>query len=282
MSSLLWGGKLKTKKNNQPTLLVSLFLSASHFPFLTKPFAFKLFCLPVIQTALWIRRTCRPSSLSLSNRRSLRTKTVELQWGEKAGHKAAYTYSSSSFFPYSRRFRLCTWTHSQHAHVHFFVFSLFVFFPFISRYLYTDPLHCNMTYLLLRLLKDDLKEYAYAARLAGLVYGIASGMNAILVSKAVWSLGGGERGRHRGLCREALAECGGCSGFLGEDLHKSLLDAAAAFAANTKSICHRGKVESFQGLSLERNSRVSADVSNRSDKVEMRFRNVQMLPLVSH
>lgn len=45
-----------------------------------------------------------------------------------------------------------------------------------------------MTYLLLRLLKDDLKEYTYAARLAGLVYGVASGMNAILVSKLfeVW------------------------------------------------------------------------------------------------
>ena len=58
------------------------------------------------------------------------------------------------------------------------------FLPPISRYLYADPLHCNMTYLLLRLLKDDLKEYTYAARLAGLVYGVASGMNAILVSKA--------------------------------------------------------------------------------------------------
>lgn len=41
-----------------------------------------------------------------------------------------------------------------------------------------------MTYLFLRLLKDDLKEYTYAARLAGLSYGIASGMNAILVSMA--------------------------------------------------------------------------------------------------
>jgi len=40
-----------------------------------------------------------------------------------------------------------------------------------------------MTYLFIRLLKDDLKEYTYAARLSGLVYGIASGMNAILVSK---------------------------------------------------------------------------------------------------
>lgn len=39
-----------------------------------------------------------------------------------------------------------------------------------------------MTYLFLRLLKDDLKEYTYAARLAGVHYGIASGMNAILVS----------------------------------------------------------------------------------------------------
>lgn len=263
-------------------MLVSLFLSASHFPFLTKHFAFKLFCLPFIQTALWIRRTYRPSSLSLSNRRSLRTKTVAVGW-KSWSQGCIYILLLLIILPILALFRLCTWTHSQHAHVqYFFVFSLFVFFPFISRYLYTDPLHCNMTYLLLRLLKDDLKEYAYAARLAGLVYGIASGMNAILVSKAVWSLGRGERGRHRGLCREALAECGGCSFFWGEDLHKSLLDAAAAFAANTKSICHRGKVESFQGLSLERNSRVSADVSNRSHKVEMRFQNVQMLPLVSH
>ncbi|XP_067091870.1 insulin-degrading enzyme isoform X2 [Osmerus mordax] len=55
-------------------------------------------------------------------------------------------------------------------------------FEFFSRYLYADPLHCNMTYLFLRLLKDDLKEYTYAARLAGLTYGIASGMNAILLS----------------------------------------------------------------------------------------------------
>lgn len=62
--------------------------------------------------------------------------------------------------------------------------SLFFFSVFVSRYLYADPLHCNMTYLFLRLLKDDLKEYTYAARLAGLSYGIASGMNAILVSMA--------------------------------------------------------------------------------------------------
>uniref|UniRef100_A0A8C5F1R5 Insulin degrading enzyme n=1 Tax=Gopherus evgoodei TaxID=1825980 RepID=A0A8C5F1R5_9SAUR len=55
-------------------------------------------------------------------------------------------------------------------------------FEFFSRYIYADPLHCNMTYLFIRLLKDDLKEYTYAARLSGLIYGIASGMNAILVT----------------------------------------------------------------------------------------------------
>uniref|UniRef100_A0A8C4J9M3 Insulin-degrading enzyme n=1 Tax=Dromaius novaehollandiae TaxID=8790 RepID=A0A8C4J9M3_DRONO len=36
-------------------------------------------------------------------------------------------------------------------------------FEFFSRYIYADPLHCNMTYLFIRLLKDDLKEYTYAA-----------------------------------------------------------------------------------------------------------------------
>ncbi|XP_068423658.1 insulin-degrading enzyme isoform X4 [Clinocottus analis] len=55
-------------------------------------------------------------------------------------------------------------------------------FEFFSRYLYADPLHCNMAYLLLGLLKDDLNEYTYAARLAGLVFGVASGMNAVLLS----------------------------------------------------------------------------------------------------
>lgn len=61
--------------------------------------------------------------------------------------------------------------------------SISFVFLFVSRYIYADPLHCNMTYLFIRLLKDDLKEYTYAARLAGLSYTIASGMNAILVSK---------------------------------------------------------------------------------------------------
>lgn len=61
--------------------------------------------------------------------------------------------------------------------------SISFVFLFVSRYIYADPLHCNMTYLFIRLLKDDLKEYTYAARLSGLSYAIASGMNAILVSK---------------------------------------------------------------------------------------------------
>lgn len=81
----------------------------------------------------------------------------------------------------------------------FCLFLSFVCFcSHVSRYLYTDPLHCNMTYLFLRLLKDDLKEYTYAARLAGLVYGVASGMNAILVStegqRSGWGGGGGGGG----------------------------------------------------------------------------------------
>lgn len=83
--------------------------------------------------------------------------------------------------------------HSQQTCIFVCFFS---FFPSISRYLYADPLHCNMTYLFLRLLKDDLKEYTYAARLAGLVYGVASGMNAILVSKPFegkWGVGANVR-----------------------------------------------------------------------------------------
>lgn len=85
----------------------------------------------------------------------------------------------------------------------------FVLLPSTSRYLYTDPLHWNMTYLFLRLLKDDLKEYTYAARLAGLVYGVASGMNAILVSN-LSEVGGGHSMEL--LCFEAGVW--GCLGFL--------------------------------------------------------------------
>ncbi|RXN10476.1 insulin-degrading enzyme [Labeo rohita] len=84
-------------------------------------------------------------------------------------------------------------------------------FEFFSPFAYVDPLHCNMAYLYLELLKDslneyayaaelaglnydlqntvygmllkdDLREYTYAARLAGLVYDIASAMNAIILS----------------------------------------------------------------------------------------------------
>lgn len=105
---------------------------------------------------------------------------------QRAGHVAAYTYSSHHSSYICVGFFSLFWPipHLQQT----ILFVLF-FLPSISRYLYADPLHCNMTYLLLRLLKDDLKEYTYAARLAGLMYGVASGMNAILVSKPfeVWS-----------------------------------------------------------------------------------------------
>uniref|UniRef100_A0A4X2LTN1 Insulin degrading enzyme n=1 Tax=Vombatus ursinus TaxID=29139 RepID=A0A4X2LTN1_VOMUR len=43
-------------------------------------------------------------------------------------------------------------------------------FEFFSPFAYVDPLHCNMAYLYLELLKDSLNEYAYAAELAGLSY----------------------------------------------------------------------------------------------------------------
>lgn len=118
--------------------------------------------------------------------------------GQKAGHEAAYTYSS--YHSSDTCIVFCFFDNPLIPNKHVFLF-LFFFPPFISRYLYADPLHCNMTYLLLRLLKDDLKEYTYAARLAGLVYGVASGMNAILVSKPfeVW--------REERVHFEALTEC---------------------------------------------------------------------------
>lgn len=65
-------------------------------------------------------------------------------------HEAAYSYSSVMFL-----FSLpCHCLRYQH----------FLVFLFVSRYIYADPLHCNMTYLFIRLLKDDLKEHTYAAR----------------------------------------------------------------------------------------------------------------------
>ncbi|XP_078079642.1 insulin-degrading enzyme isoform X1 [Mustelus asterias] len=47
-------------------------------------------------------------------------------------------------------------------------------FEFFSPFAYVDPLHCNMAYLYLELLKDSLNEYAYAAELAGLNYDLQS------------------------------------------------------------------------------------------------------------
>uniref|UniRef100_A0A8C4NB61 Insulin-degrading enzyme n=2 Tax=Eptatretus burgeri TaxID=7764 RepID=A0A8C4NB61_EPTBU len=45
-------------------------------------------------------------------------------------------------------------------------------FEFYSPFAYMDPLHCNLTYLYVQLLKDSLNEYAYAAELAGLTYSL--------------------------------------------------------------------------------------------------------------
>ena len=51
-----------------------------------------------------------------------------------------------------------------------------------SPFAYVDPLHCNMAYLYLELLKDSLNEYAYAAELAGLGYDLQNTIYGMYVS----------------------------------------------------------------------------------------------------
>lgn len=51
-----------------------------------------------------------------------------------------------------------------------------------SPFAYVDPLHCNMAYLYLELLKDSLNEYAYAAELAGLNYDLQNTVYGMHVS----------------------------------------------------------------------------------------------------
>ncbi len=53
---------------------------------------------------------------------------------------------------------------------------------FHSPFAYVDPLHCNMAYLYLELLKDSLNEYAYAAELAGLNYDLQNTVYGMYVS----------------------------------------------------------------------------------------------------
>uniref|UniRef100_A0A3Q0QWJ7 Insulin-degrading enzyme n=1 Tax=Amphilophus citrinellus TaxID=61819 RepID=A0A3Q0QWJ7_AMPCI len=55
-------------------------------------------------------------------------------------------------------------------------------FEFFSPFAYVDPLHCNMAYLYLELLKDSLNEYAYAAELAGLNYDLQNTVYGMYVS----------------------------------------------------------------------------------------------------
>lgn len=54
-----------------------------------------------------------------------------------------------------------------------------------SPFAYVDPLHCNMAYLYLELLKDSLNEYAYAAELAGLSYDLQNTIYGMYVSTHV-------------------------------------------------------------------------------------------------
>lgn len=60
---------------------------------------------------------------------------------------------------------------------------MFDHFHFLySPFAYVDPLHCNMAYLYLELLKDSLNEYAYAAELAGLNYDLQNTVYGMYVS----------------------------------------------------------------------------------------------------
>uniref|UniRef100_A0A8C9F697 Insulin degrading enzyme n=1 Tax=Pavo cristatus TaxID=9049 RepID=A0A8C9F697_PAVCR len=58
-------------------------------------------------------------------------------------------------------------------------------FEFFSPFAYVDPLHCNMAYLYLELLKDSLNEYAYAAELAGLNYDLQNTIYGMYVSTQI-------------------------------------------------------------------------------------------------
>lgn len=65
----------------------------------------------------------------------------------------------------------------------FCVYALFDHCHFLySPFAYVDPLHCNMAYLYLELLKDSLNEYAYAAELAGLNYDLQNTVYGMYVS----------------------------------------------------------------------------------------------------
>lgn len=55
-------------------------------------------------------------------------------------------------------------------------------FDFSNPIVYTDPLNCNLTHMLIRLFKDNLKEYLYDAELAGLHLNVTNTTTGINVS----------------------------------------------------------------------------------------------------
>jgi len=65
---------------------------------------------------------------------------------------------------------------------HFSILCVTVAIYLYSPFAYVDPLHCNMAYLYLELLKDSLNEYAYAAELAGLNYDLQNTVYGMYVS----------------------------------------------------------------------------------------------------
>lgn len=88
-------------------------------------------------------------------------------------HNRALVSTCSTFNSYIKEigiFTLCLYALFDHCH--------FLYSPFA----YMDPLHCNMAYLYLELLKDSLNEYAYAAELAGLNYDLQNTVYGMYVS----------------------------------------------------------------------------------------------------
>jgi len=59
---------------------------------------------------------------------------------------------------------------------------MFVLFLIYSPFAYMDPLSCNFTYMFIKLFRDSLNEYTYAADLAGLLWELNSFKYGITVS----------------------------------------------------------------------------------------------------
>lgn len=51
---------------------------------------------------------------------------------------------------------------------------------------YLDPVNCNLTHMFVRLFRDSLNEYVYAAELAGLKWDLTNTKYGLIVSKLTY------------------------------------------------------------------------------------------------